>query len=68
MCAGGAALLGAAPNRGARPVGGEVCAGDGGAEAESESRCGQGWRGRGVALVAGRQNVATPAGSRVARK
>ena len=29
---------------------------------------GQGWQGRGVARVAGRQNVATPAGSRVAKK
>ena len=28
----------------------------------------QGWRGRGVARVAGRQNAATPAGSRVAKK
>ena len=28
----------------------------------------QGWQGRGVARVAGRQNVATPAGSRVAKK
>ena len=28
----------------------------------------QGWQGRGVPRVAGRQNVATPAGSRVAKK
>ena len=28
----------------------------------------QGWQGRGVARVAGRQKVATPAGSRVAKK
>ena len=28
----------------------------------------QGWQGRGVARVAGRQNVATPAGSRVAKE
>ena len=30
--------------------------------------CAQGWQGCGVARVAGRQNVATPGGSRVAKK
>ena len=34
----------------------------------ARSHAGQGWQGRGVARGAGRQNVATPAGSRVAKK
>ena len=46
-----------------------VCQYDGGGQRRwREAGRRQGWQGRGVARVAGRQNVATPAGSRVAKK